>query len=220
MTRMCWTFGRTLAVCVAVAAPVALGLPAGVALGAEDVRPDLLKEVERGTALIAEGKVKEGNLICGDAYRGLGEYAKAVASYRAVLPNRNGLRLGDLERKALDGLDEIEKVVFAAIDNKRLTDGTFESAGAGYVGPVGVKVIVKNSRIASVQVTETKENRPRTAIQEMPKRVTHKGDVRGVDVVSGATVTSRAILKAITYALAGAVRPPDREPEAAGGGAP
>ncbi len=211
---MRWTSKRTKVSVLAALACIAFGLGLVPTFGADNDRLKLSREIERGTALIAEGKVKEGNLICGDAYRALGEYAKAASSYQAVLPGRSGTRLSELERQALAGLGEIEKVVFAAIENKTLTDGTFESASAGYVGPVGVKVSVKDGKIASVVVTETKENRPRTAIQEMPKRVVQKGDVRGVDVVSGATVTSRAILKATTYALAGAVRMPEEKPEA------
>jgi fumarate reductase flavoprotein subunit len=62
-------------------------------------------------------------------------------------------------------------------------------------------VTTKSGRIESVKVLTQRESRPRTALREIPKRIVAAQQVR-VDKVTGASVSSRAVMQAAAAALA------------------
>ena len=95
----------------------------------------------------------------------------------------------------------------AAAEEAGTPDGIYTTSAKGYRGPVTIKVGVKKGRIYAVKVSRHREDRPRTAITEIPKRIVDKQSAE-VDVVTHASVTSRAIMKATREALAGATRKP------------
>lgn len=64
-----------------------------------------------------------------------------------------------------------------------------------------VRVKVKNKRIVSIELLETNKGRTREA-KMIADRVVEKQSL-DVELVSGATYTSKVVLKAIEYALAG-----------------
>jgi uncharacterized protein with FMN-binding domain len=85
----------------------------------------------------------------------------------------------------------------------KLPDGEYTGASRGHVDDVAVKVTVKDGKIAAVSVVKHKENRPRTAIKDIPASIVEKQSVK-VDAVTGATHTSAAISRAASAALASA----------------
>jgi uncharacterized protein with FMN-binding domain len=71
----------------------------------------------------------------------------------------------------------------------------------GYAGPVRVEVVMRAGAISLVTVLEQHESRPREALQEIPRRIVEQQRF-DVDRVSGASVTSRAIMAAAAAASA------------------
>ena len=88
----------------------------------------------------------------------------------------------------------------AAADYK---DGTYTAQEKGYGGQLTVEVTIKEKKISDVKVvshSET-ENVGTKAIEQLPSKIVEANSA-DVDVVSGATVTSEAIKKAVSSALA------------------
>ena len=84
-------------------------------------------------------------------------------------------------------------------------DGTYTGEADGFHGPVKVSVEIKGGKIASVEITEHEETAGVSddAIAEIPRKIVGASST-DVDVESGATVTSEAIIKAVSNALADA----------------
>jgi uncharacterized protein with FMN-binding domain len=79
-------------------------------------------------------------------------------------------------------------------------NGTYAGEAVGYDGPVRVAVTVEKERISCVEVTKQNESRPRTALKEIPARIIRLQKTN-VDAISGATVSSRAVMRAAQNAL-------------------
>jgi uncharacterized protein with FMN-binding domain len=75
-----------------------------------------------------------------------------------------------------------------------------------YAGPLYVEVAVKGGRIESVRVTKHQEKQFYSALTDTPSQIVQKQGVKGVDAVTGATMTSEAILNATAKALAEGMR--------------
>lgn len=76
--------------------------------------------------------------------------------------------------------------------------------GTGLNGDVNVTVTVENGMISKVEIGENKETEGigTLAIDTLPQKIIDAQSV-DVDVVSGATITSQAILEAVKKALSG-----------------
>ena len=81
-----------------------------------------------------------------------------------------------------------------------LNDGTYAGKSGGYKGPVRVAVVVKGGRISTIEVTACRDSLARKVVKEIPRRMVRANSVE-VDVVSGATISSRAIKRAVKVAL-------------------
>ncbi|MDR1211027.1 MAG: flavocytochrome c [Spirochaetaceae bacterium] len=101
-----------------------------------------------------------------------------------------------------------------------MTPGTYRTEQRGYVDQIKVETVVDGSKIVSVRITENHETNGigSFAIQWLPERIVQAQSV-GIDIVSGASFSSRAILGSVTEALrqAGAdvdkfSRPPPKPP--------
>lgn len=81
-------------------------------------------------------------------------------------------------------------------------DGTYTSTTAGHNGELTVEVIVKDGKIESVKVTEHAETPVVSdlAISDVPAKIVETQSLN-VDTVSGATVSSKAILTAVEECL-------------------
>ncbi|MEG0359659.1 MAG: flavocytochrome c [Anaerorhabdus sp.] len=80
--------------------------------------------------------------------------------------------------------------------------GTYNAEAAGMNGPVKVEVTVTTDKIEKIVITEHAETPSISdlAISDMPTRIVDAQGL-GVDTVSGATITSKAILEAVGLAM-------------------
>ena len=94
----------------------------------------------------------------------------------------------------------------AAADASTVADGTYEGAGKGMGGDVPVTVTVSGGKITEVTVGENSETPGigDKAVEQLPAKIVEAGTTEGVDAISGATITSKAIFSAIDEALANA----------------
>lgn len=93
----------------------------------------------------------------------------------------------------------------------RYRDGVYTAKAQGYEGAVTVTVKVEKGRVASV-TAKHEESAPGQAPKLIPQRIIAAQGVQGVNVVTGATITSKAILKATATALAQAASKPAASP--------
>ncbi len=144
-------------------------------------------------------------LAAGNACRTAGKPQQAMIYYRKVLAVNRGSH--DLDRNKERVRASIEAIkYFDLLDLKRVPDGTYRDSSRGYIGPVEVEVVVKDSRIESVQVSSHKEDRPLASIDQTTTQIIAKQGVKGVDTTTGATVTSEALINATAKALAKAMK--------------
>ena len=83
------------------------------------------------------------------------------------------------------------------------TDGEYTAEGKGIGGTVPVTVTVKGGVIATVTVGDNSETQGigSKAIEQLPDAIVAANGTEGVDAVSGATVTSKAIFTAVEDCL-------------------
>ncbi|NLK45554.1 MAG: FAD-dependent oxidoreductase [Treponema sp.] len=95
--------------------------------------------------------------------------------------------------------------VMVSCGGAKYTNGTYEGTATGHNGNVVVSVTVANGKIASVEVIQHEETAGLcdAAIAEIPATIVKKNSTK-IDVVSGATVTSKAIIAATEAALVNA----------------
>ena len=84
-----------------------------------------------------------------------------------------------------------------------LKDGEYKASSKGIGGDVPVTVTIKDGKIAKVEVGENSETEGigSKAIEQLPDAIVKANGTEGVDAVSGATVTSKAIFSAVEEAL-------------------
>lgn len=151
----------------------------------------------------------------GDVYDGLGDlyaeignkklarqhYARAAALY-PTSKQPSGRHL--LARRAAKVQTKIDLLDMGAIEAGKLADGRYRGDSLGYTGPLQVTVTVRNGRITDMVVRHTEkihQNAPRI----IPRRIVTAQSLK-VDAVTGATVTSQAIVDAALRALKKAAR--------------
>ncbi len=84
-----------------------------------------------------------------------------------------------------------------------MKDGIFEGSGEGRNGPIEVAVLIENGEILGAKITEEHETAELglAAEDEILQRVVNGEDISKIDAVSGATLTSNAVLEAVAEAL-------------------
>ena len=82
-------------------------------------------------------------------------------------------------------------------------DGSYTAEGKGIGGKVPVTVEVKGGKVATVTVGDNSETQGigSKAIEQLPDAIVAANGTEGVDAVSGATVTSKAIFSAVEDCL-------------------
>ncbi|HHW91702.1 MAG TPA: RnfABCDGE type electron transport complex subunit G [Firmicutes bacterium] len=90
-------------------------------------------------------------------------------------------------------------------DLSSLPDGTYTGSGMGFSGPLEVEVTVAGGKITEIKVLSHSDSPgvSDAAIAKIPERIIEEQQVE-VDVVTGASFTSRGIIEAVGDALAGA----------------
>lgn len=98
------------------------------------------------------------------------------------------------------GKEETLKLVIADVDISKVPDGNYMGSYNKGRFSYKVEVIVKNNKIDSITILD----KPSISLEYVPKkmidRILEKQSLN-VDVVTGATATSKAILKAIENAI-------------------
>lgn len=104
--------------------------------------------------------------------------------------------------KATVILTAMSFVSFPLMAQSDLKDGTYQASAEGKNGPVTVSVRVDKNKIDKVTVVKHNESRGISdpALNTIPKRVVETQSLN-LDVVTGATLTSKAILEASAKAL-------------------
>lgn len=154
------------------------------------------------------GAADVGYLAAGDICRFRGDSKRALAYYEKVLATATtNSREADSKHNKERAKANIEAVkCFDSLDLSRIGDGLYNAGSTAYAGPLYVDVAVKSKRIESVRVTRHKERQFYSALTDTPKRIIERQSVVGIDAVSGATMTSEAIINATAKALASGMK--------------
>lgn len=87
----------------------------------------------------------------------------------------------------------------------RYQDGTYTGSAHGYNDVVELEVVVEGGDITAINITEHDETAgiADAAFEDTVADIIANQSTDGVDTVSGATVTSEAIIEAVNEAIAG-----------------
>jgi uncharacterized protein with FMN-binding domain len=85
-------------------------------------------------------------------------------------------------------------------DLNGVRDGLFKGSCRGFDDVIEVDVEIHNAKIKQIVVTKQKESRPWSVLDVVPERIVEK-QVLGVDAVTGATVSSCAVIVAVDNAV-------------------
>ncbi len=154
------------------------------------------------------GTADVGYLAAGDVCRLRGDLKQALTYYEKVLTTAaTNSREGDTKHNRERARANIEAVkCFDSLDLSRIPDGVYSAGSPAYAGPLHVEVAVKSNRIESVRITKHKERQFYSAFTDTPNRIIERQSVKGIDAVSGATMTSEAIINATAKALASGMK--------------
>jgi len=162
------------------------------------------KALQLAEAFAQSGFSDIAYLYAGDACRILGKYNEAIDYYERVLrvpaTGRPAERIRRNHNRARANIEGIR--IFDNLDLSRVADGTYAAHSPAYAGELHVELVVHSGRIESVNVTEHKEKQFYSAMTDTPRQIVAKQGLKGIDAVSGATITSEAIINATARALA------------------
>ena len=164
------------------------------------------------TVEVKDGKI--ATVTVGDNSETQGIGSKAIDQLPEAIVAANGTEGVD----AVSGATVTSKAIFTAVEDcleqaKSGTaqtetglwynDGTYTAEGKGIGGKVPVTVTVKDGKIAEVAVGDNSETQGigSKAIEQLPAKIVEANGTEGVDGVSGATVTSKAIFTAVDDCL-------------------
>jgi uncharacterized protein with FMN-binding domain len=152
----------------------------------------------------ADGMPTIAYLTAGDTCRLAGRYKEALAYYRKVLAAKGDTgREGDVKKDRERAQASIQAIrLFDTLDVAQVANGVYTANSIAYAGPLYIEVAVQGGRIESVRVTKHQEKQFYSALTDTPSQIVQKQGVKGVDAVTGATMTSEAILNATAKALA------------------
>ena len=171
--------------------------------------PDLaVKTLQDGLTRLPEppwAVTSEANLHAslGDIYAASGKTDKAVEHYETAMklyPTSNqpyGRHL--LHRNVAKVQAKVDLLRRKNLDITKLPDGTYRGAGLGYVEDVTATVTLKGGRIADIRLAH-KEKIEMGVSRTVPEQIIRTQGLQ-VDAVTGATVTTQAIVEAVYRAL-------------------
>lgn len=162
---------------------------------------------------LAEQKARSGMphiayLAAGNACRQAGRYTEALAYYRktiaARLPAKKNNDFSRAVEQARENIDAIR--LFEILDVSKAPDGVYRGRSTAFNGPMEVEVKTAGGRIESVRIVSHREKQFYTALADTPQQIVDKQTVKGIDAVTGATITSEAIITATARALASSLK--------------
>ena len=159
------------------------------------------------TVTIKDGKIAKVEVGENSETEGIG--SKAIEQLPDAIVKANGTEGVD----AVSGASVTSKAIFTAVEDclnqakggtdaaatTTLADGEYKASAKGMGGDVPVTVTVKDGKIAKVEVGENSETDGigSKAIEQLPDAIVKANGTEGVDAVSGASVTSKAIFDAV-----------------------
>ncbi|MCL5278986.1 MAG: FMN-binding protein [Planctomycetes bacterium] len=169
-------------------------------------------EFDKALALVtqraADGMPTSAYLTAGDTCRLAGRYNEALAWYQKALTVKEDLgREADVKKDKERAQASIQAIkLFDVLEVAEVADGVYAANSLAYAGPLYVEVAVQGGRIEAVRVTKHEEKQFYSALTDTPNQIVRKQSVKGVDAVTGATMTAEAIINATAKALAGGMR--------------
>lgn len=165
--------------------------------------------LELSKQALAKGlEPSEVYVLAGDAVRTARRYDEAVEFYRKALkvdasgPNR--AQIDRNHRRAAGTIELIE--LFDKLDFKNVDDGQYEDKSYGYAGNVYLETEVQNGKLLDIKITSLSDKQYFHAVDATIKKIIKQQSVQGIDAISGATVTSEAVVRASAKAMAQGTR--------------
>ena len=161
------------------------------------------------TVTIKDGKISDVTVGDNSETQGIG--SKAIEQLPAKIVEANGTDGVD----AVSGASVTSKAIFTAVEDcltqagageaaadtasDTMADGEYTASSKGIGGDVPVTVTVKDGKISKVEVGENSETEGigSKAIEQLPDQIVEANGTEGVDALSGASVTSKAIFTAV-----------------------
>ena len=159
------------------------------------------------TVTVKDGKIAKVEVGENSETQGIG--SKAIEQLPDAIVKANGTEGVD----AVSGASVTSKAIFTAVEDclnqakggtdaaaaTTMADGEYKASAKGIGGDVPVTVTVKDGKIAKVEVGENSETQGigSKAIEQLPDAIVKANGTEGVDAVSGASVTSKAIFDAV-----------------------
>lgn len=150
-------------------------------------------------------------LHMGDLELESGAREAAESAYRAALTAARRLPEGVPSNYRAPGSAaqaSLRRLSARGLDLVRVPDGEYRGEAFGYNAPVGVRLSFAGGRCTELHVEDLGDKRPLDAYRVLPERILETQSLE-VDAVTGATVTSRAIVSAATDAVFRAVGEPE-----------
>ncbi len=150
-------------------------------------------------------------LLSAEICRSAGRYDDALAYYEKILAlpdsETRPWNHHETDDKFHADINRIGTESLKKLDLKRIPDGPYTATVEAYGGQMTVQVVLKNGNIESVDVTRHWETYEYFVMaQPTARQMVEKQSVAGADVITGATVTSDAIINAVAAALAKAMQ--------------
>lgn len=142
-------------------------------------------------------------LRIGDVAAAMGDEEAVASAYRATMAAAERLPAGAPSSFRAPGSSAraaLRLLSARGLAFGRVPDGSYEGEAFGYNAPVGVRMTFSGGRCTALHVTDLEDKRPLDAYRLLPERILETQSL-AVDAVTGATVTSRAIVSAATEAV-------------------
>lgn len=112
-----------------------------------------------------------------------------------------GIGMSVFAKKAEAGLEQLSVMTFGDPDLSGISDGVYEGSYEVFPVKVVLEVTVSGHRITDIRIFEHRQGKGKDAERLVPRIV----DAQSIelDVIAGATYSSKVILKAVELALTG-----------------
>jgi len=153
---------------------------------------------------LAQGLSPKGmnSLFVGDIWRFNGMWPEALAAYNEALASGSKIaKVVSASRGGVEAMNAMQR-----FDLNKIADGLYSGDADGFRGNVKVQVTIKDHRITAAKVVESKDDWPLSAAVNIPAQIIEKQSVKGIDIVTGATYTSDAVIDAAAKAMGGGVK--------------
>ncbi len=158
----------------------------------------------------SDGQRAKQLMQAGDGFRARRDWAKAKKCYEEAQKTYQSANAGRFVTAARQMADICDAM--PALSLTKMKDGKYQGSDRGYVADVSVEVTVKGGRISTFRIVSTSENRPGKSQENVPQQIVVR-KTPSVDVTTGATITSCALMSATLKAVQQA------QPEPKGGAA-